>query len=56
MTIDWSHIFTAIIAFVIGLIVKTLLDHNLAFIFAQRKAIFITDNVSGKCNKGNNNI
>jgi hypothetical protein len=30
MTIDWSHIFTAIISFVIGLIVKTLLDHNLA--------------------------
>lgn len=30
MTIDWSHVLTAASAFIIGLIVKTLLDHNLA--------------------------
>lgn len=30
MEIDWSHVITSVIAFIIGLIVKTLLDHNLA--------------------------
>jgi len=30
MSIDWSHILTALIAFIVGLIIKTLLDHNLA--------------------------
>lgn len=30
MNLDWSHVFTSVLAFVIGLIVKTLLDHNLA--------------------------
>jgi hypothetical protein len=30
MDIGWTHIVTSVLAFVVGLIVKTLLDHNLA--------------------------
>lgn len=30
MNLDWSYVLTTVIAFLIGLIVKTLLDHNLA--------------------------